>query len=252
MTFHIYPSAARHSHWIFAFYGFGQQAKVFDRLAQSCSDKYGFVIIDLPYEELNEIPGKKAFSMEIGSFIESNHIRQITGVSYSMGCRYNLLLAELLPEYVKKIILLAPDGILINRWYRLATSGFIGKHLFKYLMQHPALYLKILQGLYRARLLPANLFGFIKWHVRNRVNSMKVYHAWMNMKNMIPDLQQINRHQRQYSILLFAFFGRHDFVINEKVMQKLSKEIPAAEIILIEKDHNLLDDSLFQHLAAYL
>jgi hypothetical protein len=69
---------------------------------------------------------------------------------------------------------------------------------------------------------------------------------------MLPDLPKIKQHQKHSGFPIIAFFGKNDFVIREKVSRKLQKEIPAAKIIMLEKDHNLLDEHLIQHIASYL
>ncbi len=252
MTYHIFPSSQEHKHWIFAFYGFGQQAGVFNNLTAICCDRYGFVVIDLPYETLNSPHTKNAFIEDIHLMMKKYGIEKITGISYSMGSRYNLVLAELIPSCTDKIILVAPDGVQINFWNRVATSTSAGHFLFKYFMTHPSVYLKLLHFLYKVRLLPLPLYAFSKWHVRSHESCHKVYNTWMNMKRMIPDLKEINRHVQQYSIPLIAFFGKDDFVISHKHMRRLKENIPSADIKLVEKGHNLLDDNLFHDIAAYL
>ncbi|MCC7029128.1 MAG: alpha/beta fold hydrolase [Chitinophagaceae bacterium] len=252
MTWKISPTSHLHRHWIFAFYGFGQQAAVFAKMQELSGDQYGFIVIDLPYAPLPEIPGKQDFLKEMQQIIQTYNIHQITGLSYSIGSRYNLLLAELFPDKVQKIILVAPDGITINPWNYLATSTLAGRAIFRYLMSHPLLYQQILLFLFKCGFLPIHLFAFIKWHVRNHINADKVYHTWINMKNMVPSLQLICRKQSHHQADFIAFFGKKDFIIGEQVSRKLKKELPQTKIIMTEKDHNLLDEQLFHHIASYL
>lgn len=252
MTYHIFPDSQAHKHWIFAFYGFGQQAGVFNTLAEMCSGRYGFAVIDLPYETFSSDHTKTSFIEAIHSIMKENGIERITGISYSMGSRYNLILTELISSYIDKIILIAPDGVHINFWNRVATSTMPGHFLFRYFMTHPAVYLKLLHFFYKVKLLPLPLYAFSKWHVRNNESCSKVYNTWMNMKTMIPDLKKINIEVQQFSIPVIAFFGKDDFVISRKCMLKLKENIPTADIKHVEKGHNLLDDNLFHDIAAYL
>lgn len=252
MTYHIYPPKQATDHWIFAFYGFGQEAEVYSPLIDRINERYGFVIIDLPYQTFEKADTKTDFLTTLIHIINENEIKKLSGISYSMGSRYNLILAELIPKLINKLILIAPDGIQINFWNQLATSSIVGKPLFKYLMHHPTLYSRLLFFLYRINILPRNIFLFSKMHTRDVTHSERVYNTWMNMKNMIPNLPKIKAAQEKYCIQIIAIYGKYDFVINQKSMKKLSKEIPKAEIKVIEKGHKLLDDELFDDIARYL
>jgi pimeloyl-ACP methyl ester carboxylesterase len=252
MTYHIYPNSKKNTHWVFAFYGFGQQANVFDYLAESCSDTCGFMVFDLPYQACKTPQTKIAFIEEMKALMHTHQIESITGISYSIGSRYNLVLAELLSPYLKKIILIAPDGVANNIWNKIATSTIFGHQIFKYLMFHPQTYLVLLKVLNKLFLLPRNLYLFTKLHVRNKETATRVYNCWMNMKHMQPDLQKINLEQQKYSFPIIGIFGKYDFVIKQKSSTILKKEIPAAELKIVEKGHKLLDEELFDDIATYL
>ncbi len=252
MAYHIFPPTQTSSHWIFAFYGFGQKAEVYNQLVSRYNTKIGFVIMDLPYQDYEKAETKTDFLHALSQIIKDNNITKITGLSYSMGSRYNLILAELIPMLLDKIILIAPDGIKINFWNRFVTTTFLGKVLFRYFMHHPKRYTQLLNLLHVLKILPRNLYLFSKMHTRNSHNSIRVFNAWMNMKNMIPDLAVIKETQQKYSFSILAFYGKYDFVINQKSMAVLKKEIPNAEIKVLEKGHNLLDDELFADIARYL
>lgn len=252
MTYHIYPNSKKYSHWVFAFYGFGQQANVFDYLAERCSNICGFIVIDLPYEVYTTSKTKFTFIEEMKLIMQKNQITSITGISYSIGSRYNLVLAELLSPYLKKLILIAPDGVAKNIWNKIATSTIFGHQIFKYLMFHPQTYLVLLKVLNKLFLLPRNLYLFTKLHVRNKETAARVYYCWMNMKYMQPDLQKINLEQQKYSFPIIGIFGKDDFVIKQKSSTILKKEIPAVELKIVEKGHKLLDEELFDDIATYL
>ena len=252
MTFHISPHSYQHKQWIFAFYGFGQHALVFDYFIQLTKKNYGCIVIDLPYHEACNEKTKEAFADKIKEIIQQNHIEKIIGISYSMGSKYNLVLAEDLAMYIDKIILIAPDGIKINFWAKLATSTIAGNFLFKFLMSHLHIYIKIITILYSSKLLSKTMYSFVKWHVRNKESAMNVYHSWTNMKNIVPDLKAINANQKKYQFDILAYFGKFDEVIHQNIAKKLVKEIPNTKIIELEKTHKLLDDNLFNHIASSL
>ncbi|MBK8146512.1 MAG: alpha/beta hydrolase [Bacteroidetes bacterium] len=197
MTYHTYPPKQASDHWILAFYGFGQEAQVYSKMIERTNERFGFVVVDLPYQEFEKAETKTDFLTTLTHIINENKIKKLSGISYSMGSRYNLILAELIPNLLDKLILIAPDGIHINFWNQLATSSLLGKPLFKYLMHHPEQYTQLLNILYWLHFLPRNIFLFSKMHTRDVMHSKKVYNTWMNMKNMIPNLQKIKAAQEK-------------------------------------------------------
>jgi pimeloyl-ACP methyl ester carboxylesterase len=54
-----------------------------------------------------------------------------------MGGRVALVLLELMPERVKSLLLLAPDGFKINLIYKFASETKLGRSMYKYLIDHP-------------------------------------------------------------------------------------------------------------------
>lgn len=252
LPFTIYPGSAQKTHWIFAFCGYGQPAYTFEPLAQLCRPRYGFIVFELPGGPESLSFTKEDLAAQLEQILKKEGIEKITGISYSAGCRYNLLLAEFFAEKIKHLFLVAPDGIKINLWNRLSTSTIVGQQLFKYLMTHPRTYLKLLQLIYGMRLVSKSVYAFAKWHTRNKENSIKVYHTWMNMKYMLPDLEKINTHKIKFDFPLYAYFGMTDEVIGGSVLRRLKNKIPSAIIVELNKGHNLLDDNLFHDIASLL
>jgi len=240
------------SEWIFAFYGYGQQASVFRPLSAKLEGRYNLLVIDLPYEELPQAISKSSFTSFLQGLIQKYGIQKITGISYSMGSRFNLVMAECLPAIVSKLILVAPDGVRIRLWTKLATKTWIGKKVFQYFVQSENAYLNIVTMLYRLKLMPSSIFAFTKWHMRDKLNRFKVYHSWMNMRKLNPDLKLINQHVLHYHFHLIAYFGKEDKVINQDCLKRLAAKIPSAKIVQLNKGHSLLDKELFEVIARQL
>lgn len=238
--------------WIFAFYGYGQQSSVFRPLAAKLEGKYNVLVIDLPYEELPQAIRKNEFANFLQDLFKKFRIQKVTGISYSMGSRFNLVMAECLPSIMSKIILVAPDGVRIRLWTKLATRTWAGSMVFRYLVESEHAYLNIVTLLYRLKLMPSSMFAFTKWHMRDKPNRLKVYHSWMNMRKLVPDLELINRNAREHHLDLIAYFGKEDKVINEYCMNRLSAKIPSAKIVQLNKGHSLLDKELFHDIAKLL
>lgn len=238
--------------WLIAFYGYGQVAEVYRPLALSLEREYNVLVIELPYQSLDAPIEKQEFVSFVKSLMNKNGFNQFVGLSYSMGSRFNLVLAECIPESISKLILIAPDGIRIRFWNRLSTQTSVGSYLFKVLAHHPTFYEKISNFFYKMKLITKSMYAFSKWHMRDQQNRLRVYNAWMNMKNIIPDLDQINSNTKRHQFQIIAYFGKYDEVINSGCMKKLAMKIPSAQITVLDKGHSLLDEEMFEEVKKCL
>ncbi len=238
--------------WIFAFYGYGQQAEVFRPLAEKLNGKYNIVVIDLPIEPQDNMMEKIDFMLFLDELITRYSIKKITGLSYSMGSRFNLVMAEQRPELIDKLILVAPDGIRMRLWNKFSTSTYLGNIIFRYLVDSRHAYANAISLLYRLKLMPKSMYAFSKWHMRDRACRTKVYNAWINMKKMIPDMALLRQQKEVYGFDMIAYFGKIDTIIDQDCLQTLVRKIPTAKIVSLNKGHNLLDAELFDTIAEHI
>ena len=238
--------------WVIAFYGYGQQADVFAPLAKTLEGKYNLLVIDLPLAVEPTAIEKKTFITFLEELTTLYQIKKITGVSYSMGSRFNLVMAECRPDLIEKLILVAPDGIRMRIWNRFSTSTLLGTYIFRYLVESKNAYATWIRFLYQLKLMPKSMYAFSKWHMRDLECRSKVYNAWMNMKKMIPTLRTLRINQSRYAFDIIAFFGESDSIINHACRKKLARHIPSAKIVTLKKGHNLLDEELFNTIVELL
>jgi hypothetical protein len=244
--------SANAEHWIFAFYGYGQQAEVFRPLAEKLKGKYNLLVIDLPVQWQDVVIEKTDFIRFLDELVARYSIQKITGLSYSMGSRFNLVMAERCPELIDKLILVAPDGIRMRLWNRFSTSTLLGNWIFQYLVNSKNAYANAISFLYRMKLMPKTMYAFSKWHMRDRECRTKVYNAWINMKKMIPDLKLLKQKKEECGFDMMAYFGKSDTIINQACLKRLARKIPSAKIVSLNKGHNLLDEELFDTIAEHI
>jgi pimeloyl-ACP methyl ester carboxylesterase len=138
------------SHILFAFHGYGESAASFavltDAIEGAPDHDLTFVAVDLPFHGgtdwretalLLEPHDLLCLLEEIaGSFPGRTGSWSLLG--YSMGGRIALHLLQLAPDRIERMVLLAPDGLKVNPWYRLAAHTAYGNRLFRRTMQRPA------------------------------------------------------------------------------------------------------------------
>lgn len=238
------------NNWIIAFYGFGQQASVFQPLADKLYDSHSFIVVDLPLQSPDGSISKKSFGEFMQTLVDKYQIKAITTIAYSMGCRFALCLPEFVPLQLEEMILIAPDGIHIRFWNRWATNTRIGHFLFRFFVKSSFAYPTLLTTLRLFRLIPKPLYLFSKWHMRDKASREQVYNAWMNMRDMLPNWDIASATVKKYFIAISAYFGVHDKVIKQTYARKLYYKFPKVDIVLVDKGHNILDEDVINDIAT--
>ena len=123
---------------LFCFHGFGLTGEAFFELEEVLSKEYTIYNFDLFFHGKSEWhAGDKmltpAFCKELfSSFLSEQKINQFSLLGYSIGARIVWTLVLEFKNQVKEIIVLAPDGITISNWFKIATRTLVNRKLFKY------------------------------------------------------------------------------------------------------------------------
>ena len=132
---------------VICFHGYGEKGSYFSFLEKYSGKQFCFIAIDLPFHGETEWNEGLDFTWEdlrdIISEItnDKNQIsnNKITLLGFSLGGRIGLSLYQAIPDRIKKVVLLAPDGLKVNFWYWLSTQTLIGNKLFYATMKKPRL-----------------------------------------------------------------------------------------------------------------
>ncbi|MCC6447737.1 MAG: hypothetical protein IT215_03540 [Chitinophagaceae bacterium] len=250
MNFKILSYHTNHTHTFLGFYGYGQNANVFNPFVRMIESHSNFIAFDLPYLDSDETYNKQEFTQFISRICEQKGIGIFSIISYSIGCRYALCLSEKLASKILNLFLIAPDGIQISKIYLIATQSKIGRGLFLGFLKISTPIISIFY-FFNKNFYYNEKFQFIFKNIQDKSKQKRLYNCWTKMKYMIPDLKIINHQIEIYSFQLISFFGKNDFIIKIKAAAKLKNQIPTAEIHLIDKGHQIFTHSTFQQIAAY-
>ncbi len=161
-----------------------------------------------------------------------------------MGGRVCLSLLERIPEKITKAVLLAPDGLKVNSWYKLATQTWLGNGLFKYTMRYPQWFGWIVDIQKRMKWINPSVAKFVHYYIDDKKMRDDLYHIWTTMRKFRPKLWQIQKNIAQHQIPVHLVFGSYDRVILSKhgaVFQKGAEKhitvdvLPTGHQLLREK-----------------
>jgi pimeloyl-ACP methyl ester carboxylesterase len=226
------------------FHGFGEFAKTFDPLSAGLPG-HTLVAIDLPWH--GETDWKEGLDFHVHELLEIiQSIPEIGKVrfglmGYSMGGRICLALLQAVPDKISYLLLIAPDGLKLNRWYWLATQVPLGNRLFRFTMENPGWFQKILLAGRRAGLVNESILKFVHIYIDDQVMRDKIYRAWTTMRRFKPDLREIRVKILQHRIPVFLLFGRYDRIILPVHGERFIKGIETyARMEILDVGHQVL------------
>lgn len=232
---------------VFCFHGFGGKSTSFAFL-ESYADGFTLIAPDLPFhgetvwKEGTEItPADMVSIVQLITDKESvTKGAKFSLLGYSFGARIALSLFQAAPELIDRLILLAPDGLKVNFWYRLAIHTKAGNRLFRYTLQSPGWFLNIARLLQRAGI-KKNLAKFTIDCLQRDDYRQLLSLGWPGYKSFKPDIHQIKSLIGENKVPVRLFFGKADGIFHPRDGLKFSKGLESwCQISLLDCGHQLL------------
>jgi pimeloyl-ACP methyl ester carboxylesterase len=212
---------------VICFHGYGEEATGYAFLEKYAGTRYTFYAIDLPFHgQTNWKEGLNFTHTDLQQIIhdmllendfhpdnyrDSNLKLAILG--FSLGGRVALSLYQAWPETFERLVLLAPDGLKVNFWYWLATRTWAGKKLFSFTMKYPQWFIGFLRLMNKSGLVNASVFKFVGYYINNKPARLQLYHRWITLRRLKPNLKRIKSSIRQQHTIVRLIYGEHDRII---------------------------------------
>ena len=226
-------------------HGYGQSAEVMHKFMQTFRPNARVLSFDLPLHGGTTV--KKNEAVRIGDLAElaGNALRAVGGkkcsiLAYSLGGKVALKMIELDPGKLNHVVLMAPDGLKINKLYGFVTNTLLGRWIFRLVIVFPQPILFFSKLISTLRIMNPKIHEFVSSQLSEKDNRQKILDTWMIFKNVKPDLDQVSKRVWRYSVNLTLVFGKTDRVIHPKLAKKLSgANCKSAEVIMLDAGHNL-------------
>jgi pimeloyl-ACP methyl ester carboxylesterase len=148
-----------------------------------------------------------------------------------------------MPDKIKRVVLLAPDGLKVNFWYWLSTQTWIGNRLFAFTMKHPGWFLGFLKILNKLRLVNASIFKFVNYYIGDKEVRRLLYARWTTLRKFKPRLKKIKPLIRENNTVVHLLYGMHDRIILSSVGEKFRKGIEGhCTLSVIHSGHQVLHE----------
>ena len=256
-----YSSWGSGSRILFAFHGYGESAASFAFLEPALGQHFTIIAPDMPFhgetdwkEEGLFFDGPDLLSLltEIAAGLPGRE-EGWWFLGYSMGGRIALQLLELAPGKIRRLVLMAPDGLVVNPWYWLATRTAAGNRFFRWTMKKPGWLFFLLYTGNRLRLVNPSLFKFAAHYIDDAAERQVLYARWTVMRGFRPKLGHIAALIRQLQISVHLLYGGYDRIIlpvrGERFLQRIQ---PYGQMTVLPAGHALLQPKFMEVIANAL
>lgn len=244
--------------WLFCFHGYGEEGSSFEMMEEFLADRFSIIAIDMPFHgQTNWQEGLLFPATDLIGII--NRIKPagepFSLLGYSMGGRVALRLLQGIPGQIKKVVVVAPDGLHKNKWQWLSTRTKLGNRLFAYTMRKPFWMFRFMDISTKLGLFNKSIFKFAHYYLDDAAQRLSLYQRWTTMREFRPDLNVLRKSILTNKIPVRMLFGKHDRVILTKHGTRFSrqagntvlvKEIEAGHILLKEKYASLIAQLLVE------
>jgi pimeloyl-ACP methyl ester carboxylesterase len=242
--------------WLVCLHGYGEDRNSFAFLVPYLSDNYSVLALDLPFHGSTD--WKEGLLMEPADLLTIIRnclpdVHHFSLLGYSMGGRLALHLLQLVPENIRRILLIAPDGLHHNPWQRLATGSRIGNRLFAATMNNPSWLLRLAAAGAAIGIYDKKLLRFVRYYLNDAAEREYLYIRWTCFRRFRPDAKKIAVIAQECPVQIKLLFGQFDPVILSKHGIKLSR-LSKGKIVVAEAaaGHQLLKEKYAPLMAALL
>lgn len=231
---------------LLAFHGIGQDHRAFEPLAQALEGRYTIYAFDLPFhgtqpaKATGDVLTKAWFQEIIQSFLDQHQLKRFSVLGFSMGGRFALATAEAFSHQIDELILLAPDGITISPWYRMATTTALGRRLFRYLLKHMPLLHRFGMVFLSLGLLNRSVLRFAESTLATPEQRESVYNSWSYFRKLHFDHRKLSELLSSQPIRIRFFVGFFDQVLPVSFITPLTRRLQSYELTVLKTGHNRL------------
>ncbi len=240
---------------LFCLHGYGENGTSFSFLEKYLGENYTLYAIDFPFHGETKWKEKRPLLpnelINIFNLINPRENNLFSILAYSMGGRIALHLLQNIRQKVERVVLIAPDGLYANFWYRLSTQTLIGNKFFKRTMQQPGLFFLFLNAAGKTNILNESIIKFVHNYLDDKNERMLLYKRWTVLRAFEPNLFAIKKICSENNKQLYLLFGNFDKIILSKRAGILERT-KNIHIKTIDGGHQLLKEKYASFIVPLL
>ncbi len=240
-----YQQYGRGKKIVICLHGYAQSAGRWSILEPYLQDRFTLYAFDLPYHGRTQWNHVDTFTVaSLVAIIKQALPAGVTKfilLAYSMGGRIGLRLLQEMPQLIEKAILLAPDGLHRNKWYRFATHTVIGRKIFNEFKKNPKWIIAVGKRLRKQGILSEQLYNLVYYYIHDEAARFLLYDRWISTRHFQPNLALLKKIISKYHIPVEMVFAKHDkIIVADHGIDFIKGLEPQARIHILDTGHSFL------------
>ena len=228
---------------LLAFHGFGQSRQVFSSWGKQLGDQYKIYAFDVFYhgdsQRATSPLSKVEWKKWLVDFLDQEKIDSYGTLGYSLGGRFAIASSMMFPERITEVNLVAPDGVFLTPWFKLATTPGL-RGVFKYFMMHPNRLERLLSFNDRSKIINKYIADFARKEMGDYENRKRVYLSWNHFKPLGYTHKELNDGFEQIQGKKKLVVGDHDHIITPKGILPIIERMRGFHVYRLPLKHHQL------------
>lgn len=245
------------------FHGYGMHGKQFKMLEEKLGNEYTFYGFDLFFHKGTKLKDatlatiKKGISkVELAKFIsdfcEHQQIEKFSVIGYSMGTHYAVALAEVLPNRIENLIVIAPAALKPGRMVEFFSKNKIGnKTLEKLVLSEKAL-INLLKFCKRFNFIDDIGYNILLKEINTAELRLSLYASFTYLRFLDTDKNKLFQILKDHPIKAFFISGNRDKMYPPEIAAVFCKNLPNAKTIVLNENHEMLNQPFVDELTKAL
>lgn len=245
------------------FHGYGMHGKQFISLEPALGNKYTFIGFDLFFHKETKLHDqtltavkspitKKAFAGLIAEFCAFENINRFSVIGYSMGSHFATVVVEKMGERVDEYIVAAPSSINPGLLIRAFSKYKLGNKLLERFTQSEGALINVLNFSKRLGLIDDVGRNILYKEIDTPELRFNLYASFTYLRLFETDEDKLIQVLVEQNIRSIFIFGKRDAMYPPRIGTKFLKKMPNAEVIMLDKNHEMIDKDFVAALSGLL
>ena len=227
---------------ILCFHGFDQSGDVFEIVAQENPERkvvgislfhHGKSVLGSADSPLSD----QHLKLFISTLLEQEGIKSFDLSGYSLGTRYAVSTYRSFSTQVQQLYLVAPDGLIRNFWFQMATFNKLFRRAFHWFTHSPDNVSKLVNALGSLKLIKPGLLKFTQKQLSKPGTQLKVYNAWISSYKLKMTQGELDKLSKMNGTLVHFVLADKDPVITKKSIEKIASGVHQSSLTILAKTH---------------
>ena len=238
---------------LIAFHGYGDKGgEIFLKLEAVLEKKYQVIAIDLPYHGdttwNQKYYSKKDIIQIVELLLEKYQYDKFNLMGYSMGGRICMGTLNHYSTHVKRLFLLAPDGLPEGKIIHAHMMPRSIRFLVSRFLQNSNWLIPLAQKLYQWKLINSVAHRFITINMKDEAFKNRLFRTWISLYEFQIYKKSIQKIIEENNIPLDLFFGERDKVIPVSVGNRFLKNWKIGQLHILPTGHRIIGEELSKKL----